>query len=308
VRAVVDAVDDAMREHHPSHAMSATQRAWLACCVTAVLVTNSMCWARFERASLGTSSLAALSWMCRPSQLPWDKLLVASMRLILRHHDITSGHLVIDDTDHPRSTSARARAHLYNLREKESGGYRWGQSLVLLVWVTPTISIPVGLVLYQPTPALSAWSKKEKALKKPGVPQKQRPPKPVSNPQYPPTAQLALRLLEACKAHHAHIRGHGIMADARYGTATFVDAAAASFGGVQVIAPIRSNQNLRVGKREQHVADYLATQPGTPQPLRIRGGQERVATVGSAGCTSAPTTPNGLSWRSHTMMKRAIAI
>ena len=230
------------------------------------------------------------------------------MRLILRHHDITSGHLVIDDTDHPRSTSAQARAHLYNLREKESGGYRWGQSLVLLVWVTPTISIPVGLVFYQPTPALSAWSKKEKALKKPGVAQKQRPPKPVSNPQYPPTAQLALRLLEACKAHHAHIRGHGIMADARYGTATFVDAAAASFGGVQVIAPIRSNQNLRVGKREQHVADYLATQPGTPQPLRIRGGQERVATVGSAGCTSAPTTPNGLSWRSHTTMKRAVAI
>ena len=74
------------------------------------------------------------------------------MRLILRHHDITSGHLVIDDTDHPRSTSAQARAHLYNLREKESGGYRWGQSLVLLVWVTPTISIPVGLVFYQPTP------------------------------------------------------------------------------------------------------------------------------------------------------------
>jgi hypothetical protein len=38
--------------------MSATQRAWLAFCVTAVLVTNSICWARFERASLGTSSLS----------------------------------------------------------------------------------------------------------------------------------------------------------------------------------------------------------------------------------------------------------
>src|SRR6266566_4523846 len=50
VRAFVDAVDDAIREHHPSHAMSATQRTWLAFCVTAVLVTNSICWARFERA------------------------------------------------------------------------------------------------------------------------------------------------------------------------------------------------------------------------------------------------------------------
>ncbi|HEY5867227.1 MAG TPA: hypothetical protein VI542_17030 [Candidatus Tectomicrobia bacterium] len=63
VSAFVEAVDDAIRKHYPSHAMSATQRAWLAFCVTAVLVTNSMCWARFERASLGTYSLAALSWM-----------------------------------------------------------------------------------------------------------------------------------------------------------------------------------------------------------------------------------------------------
>ncbi len=282
VRAFVEAVDDAIREHHPSHAMSATQRAWLACCVTAVLVTNSICWARFERASLGTYSLAALSWMFRHSKIPWDTLLVASVRVILRHHDITSGHLVIDDTDNPRSKSAKALAHLYKLRDKESGGYLWGQSLVFLVLVTPKISIPVGFVFYQPAPALSAWYKKEKALKKQGVPKKQRPPKPVSNPQYPPKEQLALRLLEAFKAHHSHIRVHCIMADALYGTATFVDAAAAIFGGVHVISQIRSHQNIRVGKREQHVADYFATHPGTPQPLRIRGGQEMVATVGSA--------------------------
>jgi hypothetical protein len=282
VRAFVEAVDDAIREHHPSHAMSATQRAWLAFCVTAVLVTNSICWARFERASLGTYSLAALSWMFRHSKIPWDKLLVASVRVILRHHDITSGHLVIDDTDNPRSKSAKALAHLYKLRDKESGGYLWGQSLVFLVLVTPKISIPVGFVFYQPAPALSAWYKQEKALKKQGVPKKQRPAKPGSNPQYPPKEQLALRLLEAFKAHHSHIRVHCIMADALYGTATFVDAAAAIFGGVQVISQIRSNQNIRVGKREQHVADYFATHPGTPQPLRIRGGQEMVATVGSA--------------------------
>jgi hypothetical protein len=282
VRAFVEAVDDAIREHHPSHAMSATQRAWLAFCVTAVLVTNSICWARFERASLGTYSLAALSWMFQHSKIPWDTLLGASVRVILRHHDITSGHLVIDDTDNPRSKSAKALAHLYKLRDKESGGYLWGQSLVFLVLVTPKISIPVGFVFYQPAPALSAWYKKEKALKKQGVPKKQRPPKPVSNPQYPPKEQLALRLLEAFKAHHSHIRVHGIMADALDGTATFVDAAAAIFGGVQVISQIRSHQNIRVGKREQHVADYVATHPGTPQPLRIRGGQEMVATVGSA--------------------------
>src|SRR5216683_5653169 len=282
VRAFVDAVDDAIRAHHPSHAMSATQRAWLAFCVTAVLVTNSICWARFERASLGTYSLAALSWMFRHSKMPWDHLLVASVRVILRHHGLTSGSLVIDDTDNQRAKAAKALAHLYTLRDKESGGSIWGQSLVFLLLVTPKISIPVGFVFYQPAPELSAWYTKEKTLKKQNVPPKQRPPKPAPNPQYPTKQQLALRLLEEFKGHHPDIRIHCITADALYGTALFVDSASALFGGVQVLSQIRSNQNIRVGKRAQHVADYFATHPGTPHRICIRGGEEVVAMVSSA--------------------------
>ena len=282
VRAFIEAVDTAIRAHQPHHAMSATQRAWLAFCLTAVLVTNSVCWARFERASLGTYSLAALSWMFRHSKIPWDQLLVASVRVILRHHGITSGSLVVDDTDNQRSKSAKALAHLYKLRDKESGGYIWGQSLVFLVLVTAKISIPVGFVFYQPAPELSAWYKKDKALKKLGVPKPQRPPKPAPDPRYPTKQHLALHLLEAFKAHHPDIRVSCITADALYGTAPFVDGASALFGGVQVISQIRSNQNIRVGKREQHVADYFATHPGTPHRIRIRGGEEVVAMVGSA--------------------------
>jgi hypothetical protein len=36
------------------------------------LVTNSVCWARFARASLGTYALAALSWMFRHAKIPWE--------------------------------------------------------------------------------------------------------------------------------------------------------------------------------------------------------------------------------------------
>src|SRR4030095_4530843 len=144
VRAFVDAVDEAIRAQSPSHGMSAIQRTWLAFCVTAVLGTNSICWARFARASLGAYSLAALSWMFRHSKMPWEELLVASVRVILRHYGLTSGSLVIDDTDNPRSKSAKALAYLYKLRDKASGGYRWGQSLGLLILVTPKISMPVG--------------------------------------------------------------------------------------------------------------------------------------------------------------------
>src|SRR5262249_24270456 len=70
--------------------------------------------------------------------------------------------------------------------------------------------------------------------------------------------------------------------DALYGTTALGDEASALFGGVQVLAPIRSNQHIRVGQREQPVADSFATHPGTPHTIRIRGGAERVAMVGRA--------------------------
>jgi hypothetical protein len=282
VSAFVDAIDEALHAHSPGQGLSALQRAWLAFCLTAILVTNSICWARFERARLGTYSLAALSWMFRHAKIPWEDLLVTSVRVILRPYGITSGTLVIDDTDNKRSKLAKTLAHLYKLRDKESGGYLWGPSLVFLLLVTPTITIPVGFTFYKPAPELRAWYKQKRTLKQQGVPTKQRPPKPPANPQYPTKQALALRLLEQCKAHHPDLRVHCSVADALYGTAPFVDTASAIFGGVQVISQIRSNQNIRVPKREQHVADYFATHSGTPQKIRIRGGEEVVAIVGSA--------------------------
>src|SRR5262249_723359 len=246
VSAFVDTVDEAIRAHNPSHSMSTMQRAWLAFCITAVLVTNSICWARFERASLGSSSLAALSWMFRHSKIPWDALLVASVRVMLCHYGLHSGSLVIDDTDHKRPKAAQTLAHLYKLHDKESGGYVWGQSLVFLVLVTPKISLPVGFAFYQPAPELSAWYKKDKALKKQGVPKKHRPSQPPANPLYPTKQELALYVLAQFKTHHPDCQVNCITADALYGTAAFVDGASALFGGVQVISQIRSNQKVRL--------------------------------------------------------------
>jgi hypothetical protein len=75
---------------------------------------------------------------------------------------------------------------------------------------------------------------------------------------------------------------HCIAADALYGPVSFVDEASAIFGGVQVLSQIRSHQNIRVGQRAQHVADYFATHPGTPHTIRIRGGEAVVVGASSA--------------------------
>jgi len=114
VSAFIDAVDTAIRAHQHTTAMSATQRAWLAFLCDRRSRDQLHCWARFERASLGTYALAALSWMFRHQQDPlgpppsWP-VYASSCGTI----GITSGSLVIDDTDNPRSKSATALAHLY---------------------------------------------------------------------------------------------------------------------------------------------------------------------------------------------------
>ena len=89
-------------------------------------------------------------------------------------------------------------------------------------------------------------------------------------------------MLEQFHAPHPTRRVHGITAEALYGTAPLVDGASVRFGGGQVISPIRSHQTVRLHKREQHVADYVATHPGTPHIIRIRGGDEVIAIVGRA--------------------------
>jgi DDE superfamily endonuclease len=282
VTAFVSAINAAMEEHHPGRGLSALQRTWLAFCVTAILVTNSVCWARFERAGLGTYSLAGLSWMFRHAKIPWELLLVASVRMLLRHYGITHGCLVIDDTDTQRAKAAKKIAFLHTLRDKTSGGCIWGQSLVFLLFVTPKITLPLGFAFYLPAPELTAWYKQERVRKQQGLPRRSAPPKPPPNPQYPTKQDLALRLLAQCPAQYPDLTVQCVVADALYGTATFLDTAAALFNGVQVISQLRSNQKVRVYKREEHVADYFATHPGTPQQIRIRGGDHVPVIVGSA--------------------------
>jgi hypothetical protein len=148
--------------------------------------------------------------------------------------------------------------------------------------VPPQIASPVGLALYPPAPERSAWDKKETALKKPGVAQKQRPPQPAPHPPDPTQPDLALRLWAQCQAPHPAVRGPWITADALSGTAPGVDGASVRCGGVPVISQRRRKQTGRGQKRAPPVAEYLAPHPGTPQTLRIRGGQEVGAIVGSA--------------------------
>lgn len=273
-------LDEGLQVHQPNRRLSRIQRGWLGFCLMGIILTNSLCWARFERISLGRYKIAALSWMFRHAKLPWAGMLQVGVGMILKQYGITEGILATDDSDHRRSKRTPQLFRTHKIKDKGSGGYMNGQNIVLLILVTPKVSLPVGFEIYQPDPAKQAWQKEDKKLKQQGIAKKQRPAAPANHPDYPSKAQLALKLMRQFRQHHA-ITIKAVVADALYGQADLMDSAAAIFDGTQVISQLRHNQNIHFRNRIQSLSHYFEKHPGVEQQLRIRGQDPMTATVGS---------------------------
>ena len=139
------------------------------------MITNSLCWARFARVGLGRYSRAALSWVFCRAKLPWERLFALSVRVILRRYGITGGTLMADDSDRERSKVTRRIAGVHTLKDKISGGYVLGQGLVFLLLVRATVTFPVGVACHQPDPALCAWRRRDRELKRQKIAKRARP-------------------------------------------------------------------------------------------------------------------------------------
>jgi hypothetical protein len=281
VQEFVAELHEALEKYQPGAGLSRLQRYWLSFCLMGILVSNAVCWAQFERASLGHYSLAALSWMFRKSKIPWEFLLQMSVRVMLGKYGITHSSLVIDDSDKKRCQVTKRIFNAHKLKDKVGGGYINGQSIVLLLLITPRLTFPVGFAFYMPDPALTAWNKENTRLKKQGVPPKHRPPKPARNSQYLTKQELALVLLEAFKRDHPAIEVKMVLADALYATNEFMEQAAQLFS-TQVISQLRQNQNVRFRNRLINLEKYFSQHPGVPQTVKIRGDAEVTVMVNSA--------------------------
>jgi hypothetical protein len=115
-----------LQAQDPNLNLSGIQRSWLGFCLMGIILTNSSCWARFERMSLGQYKTAALSWMFRQSKIPWATLLQMGVRVILKRYGITGGILVTDDSDHRRS---KKTPKLYKTHKIKDKGYCSGCSV-----------------------------------------------------------------------------------------------------------------------------------------------------------------------------------
>jgi hypothetical protein len=247
-----------------------------------IVITESVCWARFERASFGSWSLAALSWMFRKSSIPWDTLLQSSLRIIFSRYNITNGVLAVDDTDRQRSKQTTKIYSAHKIKDKKTGGYVNGQCIVFLVLITPTITIPVDFVFYAPDPKLSAWNKEDRRLKGRKVPKKERPPAPPRDKQYPTKHKLALQLIAKFKSNHPEILIKAVVADALYGNANFVDDAH-ELVRTQVVSQLRKAQNITYRGKTMSLDNYFnRCNRGVEQTIALRGKREVTAFISSA--------------------------
>lgn len=283
IKTFVDDLDAALGKLKANAKLTALQKSWLGFCLTGILLTNSVCWAKFERASLGDYQIAALSWMFREAKIAWNYLLLASVTVVLERHRLTEGVLVLDESDRSRSKRTQRIHKVHKQKHKASGGYVNGQSVVLLVLVTPSVTLPVGFAFYMPDPVLTAWTQEDKRLKKQGMSKNDRPVRPERNCAYATKTQLALGLLQAFKAAHGTIKIKAVLADALYGEAAFMDEASRIVDGTQVISQLRENQTIEYRGKKRNLKNYFNTiNPGVAVTLRVRGGKDVKATMSSA--------------------------
>ena len=281
IKGFIDQLDQGLRDCAPTRKLSKAQRWWLSFCLMGILLSNSVCWAAFERVGLGGYQQAALSWMFRCSKLLWPLLLHVSIMLVLRRYGITEGVLAGDDSDRQRAKVTQRIFGAHTVFDKKTRGYFNGQTVVLLFLITPKVSLPVGFRFYQPDPAVKEWKKNEEKLKKQGVKKAERPPKPEPKAAYPSKWQLLLALLEEFKFYHPGLVVKAILADALYSGGWFMNQAAKVFG-TQTISQLSKSQTVRFRHREMSVAQYFATYPGVEITLRIRGLKEVKVVLGSA--------------------------
>jgi len=274
----VETLNDAIGKHSPGSGLSSKQRYRIGFCMMAILMTNTICWAKFARANPGGYTIAALSWMFRHSGIPWEKLLCQSIGCVLSQYGITTGTLVVDDSEKKRSENTKRISNVHKIRDKKTDGYIMGQCIVFLIPVTPLITIPVGFMLYMPDPRLTEWYKLKKRSGKSGS----CPKKPPKNTNYPTKQEIALILLKKFAAEHSHIRIKCILADNLYGCKTFFAGVGKSFGKIQMISQMKSNQNISYKNKEISVSRYFSSYPGISQKLVIRGGEEINCIIGSA--------------------------
>lgn len=281
----VETLNESLRSVDPKATLTRIQRAWLVMILMGIVVTDILCWAAFERRGLNRFTQDQLRWMFTKGRLAWSHFLRCSVKVLLAHYGITGGTLVLDETDKRRAKVTEKIAGAHKIKDKKSGGYFNGQELVFLFLVTDVISFPVDFRFYTPDPAVRAWKNRCKEQKKQGIKAAEREPRPAPNPEYPQKMDIAIEMLQSFAEAFPAFAIRGVLADALYGNAAFMDRAAAVTRQAQVVSELRANQLVQSCGKNIALKRYFARQSGVEVQLKIRGQSEKKVTMTAARLT-----------------------
>lgn len=267
--------------------LSRIQRTWLSICITGVLVTNTVCWKRFERSCFGQYSATTLSKMFCRGKILWERLLFASVCRVITAYNITSGVLALDGTENKRSKNTKALAKVHKMKDKSTGGFIMGQHLTILILITDKITVPVGFELYEPDPVQKLWQKQDKKLRKSGIAKSKRPKEPKRNQSYPTMTDIALRVLQQFKTDFPQVKVKAILADAYYGSKHFVQKATAIFPDTQLISQVKKSQKVKFHRRYISIEEYFKIYAGVERKISVRGKEQSVTIHGARLCLKA---------------------
>lgn len=265
--------------------LTKSQCSWLTTVLMGLIVAGSFNWAAFTRRSFGAFKEGGLRWMFLRANIAWSYLLQASITQVISHYCVTSGVLVLDNSDKMRSRNTSKISGVHKVKDKKTGGWFNGQEFVFLILVTDTVTFPVGFRFYVTDPALAAWRKLNKAEKKSGIKAKDRTKRPEPNPNYPSKQELALILLDEFTKNHPEVKIQTVLADALYGNTTFMDKASKVTQCKQVISQLRRNQLVRSCGKYISLTKYFSRQPGVTNTISIRGGEQKSVTMLAARLT-----------------------
>ena len=258
--------------------LSRKQKIWLSFVLSAIIVSNSICWSYFERMSNKKYKACTLLGMFRHSTIAWNKLMTASIRMIIERYNLKEGVLLLDDTDKSRSKNVKKLHAAHKVKDKATGGYSIAQNVMFLVLVTDKITIPLGFSFYKPDQDWVLWRKKDKKLKKAGISKKDRPKEPAKNTKN--KREIAVDLVKKFQADFPDFKVRSICADCYFGNKAFADGIHDIYDNVQIISQIRGNQIIYMKGKPIAVSKLFERYAGIPEIINCRGESKNVIMYG----------------------------
>jgi hypothetical protein len=265
---------------------------FIALVISAMTLSGQLNWSWITRASLGRHGVTALSWMFRCAKIRWDEVLQAAAYHLMRLYEVFEVHLVVDDSERPRSKIIKTLFGVFKTFDKKTGGYLLAQNIVFVLVVTRVFSFPIAFAFFRPDPAYSAWRRATRRLKRRGIARKDWPDElkraPVrDHEKYPTKIEIAARLLAQVQALFSSftimvqgqprkIRVVTVSADAAYFSKTLKKTVRQLFKRAQFVSQLKKSQLCwnRSGSSKT-IEEYFSHQPPIEAIVRLRGGDEK---------------------------------